>query len=100
LAGEIDTAMQSLNALTEEAGAVVAQQEEAGEEQQQLAAALQEVKERKDKKQEEVRPACAFPFCKTCMLMVYCDGHTGAQGQEAGGDEGAGSEACMPCFQL
>jgi ABC-type transporter Mla subunit MlaD len=47
--------MQSLNALTEEAGAVVAQQEEMGEQQQQLAAALQEVKERKDKKQEEVR---------------------------------------------
>ncbi|WIA28149.1 hypothetical protein OEZ86_010718 [Tetradesmus obliquus] len=54
LAGEVEAAMQSLNALTEEAGAVVAQQEEAGEAAQQLAAALQEVRERRDKKQEEV----------------------------------------------
>jgi chromosome segregation ATPase len=61
--------MASLNALTEEAGAVVAQQEEAGEAQQQLAAALQEVKERKDKKQEEVRGFKAAPLCNWLQLL-------------------------------
>jgi hypothetical protein len=71
LAGEINTAMASLNALTEEAGAVVAQQEEAGEAQQLLAAALQEVKERKDKKQEEVREALLIPkgSCDDCQCL-------------------------------
>lgn len=47
--------MESLEALTMEAGVVVEQQEKLTEEQVALAAALQEVKERKEKQEQEVR---------------------------------------------